>query len=320
MFTANRFRRFDLGQKAVQGVLDKSLVGALVSIASVTLMAVLVISELLAYIKVDTSSHMAVADFHEHDAVTARLHATFPFVECKDLEVVTDHPQGGVPNSEAVSIHKRPASKAERYPFQPQGGGLGCTLDGTATVERAAGTIVIHVMHHDPSRVIFTGRFLARTKGETRSGPKAVAGQNMTHKIHDFGFGPPVKGPVGVGRNSLARSTFVSEEGSGLVKYSLKVVPISHRRMHGAEVNTHTYSSNVAFVPEAAVLQDLSSSSLLLGVEFSYDFTSVMVKYTDARRSMFELITSVCAIVGGIYTVSGLFVRGLQVVSPKKHD
>lgn len=46
-------------------------------------MAVLVISELLAYIKVDTSSHMAVADFHEHDAVTARLHATFPFVECQ---------------------------------------------------------------------------------------------------------------------------------------------------------------------------------------------------------------------------------------------
>lgn len=53
-----------------------------VTIASVTLMVVLVLSELLAYIKVDTASHMAVADFHEHDTVTARLHVTFPFVEC----------------------------------------------------------------------------------------------------------------------------------------------------------------------------------------------------------------------------------------------
>lgn len=51
-------------------------------------MVVLVLSELLMYIKVDTTSHMAVADVHEHDVVTARLHATFPFIECKgELEV-----------------------------------------------------------------------------------------------------------------------------------------------------------------------------------------------------------------------------------------
>lgn len=54
-----------------------------VTIASVLLMGVLVLSELLMYVKVDTTSHMAVADVHEHDLVTARLHATFPFVECK---------------------------------------------------------------------------------------------------------------------------------------------------------------------------------------------------------------------------------------------
>ena len=55
---------------------------AAVTIASVTLMSVLVISELVAYIKVDTSSHMAVSDFHDHEAVTVRLRATFPFIEC----------------------------------------------------------------------------------------------------------------------------------------------------------------------------------------------------------------------------------------------
>lgn len=47
------------------------------------LMTVLVFSEVVMYVKVDTASHMAVADFHDHDAVTARLHITFPFVECK---------------------------------------------------------------------------------------------------------------------------------------------------------------------------------------------------------------------------------------------
>lgn len=54
-----------------------------VTVASVTLMALLFLSELLLFIKVETSSHMAVADFHDHDAVTARLHVTFPYVSCK---------------------------------------------------------------------------------------------------------------------------------------------------------------------------------------------------------------------------------------------
>lgn len=233
---------------------------------------------------------------------------------------MTDHPLGGVARSEAVVVDSRPASKADRKPFQPIADGSGCTLDGTVNVERAAGSIVVHVMHHDPSRIILLGNFLATTRGESRSGPTAVAGQNVTHKIHDFGFGPPVKGSVGAGRNSLAGTTFVSEEGAGVVKYSLKVVPISHQRMHGAEVNTHTYSSNIAFVREDDAVRDLSSPTLILGAEFSFDFTPVMVRYTDTRRSMFELITSICAIVGGIYTVSGLLVRGVQKVSRKKHD
>ena len=38
---------------------------------------------MLMFVKVDTSSHMAVADFHDHDAVTARLHVTFPYIGCK---------------------------------------------------------------------------------------------------------------------------------------------------------------------------------------------------------------------------------------------
>lgn len=53
-----------------------------VTMVSVTLMTVLFLSELLLFIKVDTSSHMAVADFHEHDAVSIRLHVTFPYIEC----------------------------------------------------------------------------------------------------------------------------------------------------------------------------------------------------------------------------------------------
>lgn len=45
-------------------------------------MTVLFLSELVLFIKVDTTSQMAVADFHEHDAVSVRLYVTFPHVDC----------------------------------------------------------------------------------------------------------------------------------------------------------------------------------------------------------------------------------------------
>lgn len=237
-----------------------------------------------------------------------------------DLEVQADHPRGGVGNSDAITVDRRPASKKYRKQFKPTGSGLGCTLDGTVEVERAAGSIVVHVMNHDPARLVLMRGFLTSTKGEMRNGPKGVAGPNVTHEIHDFGFGPAVAGPVGQRRNSLAGSTFVAQEGAGIVKYSLKVVPISHQRMYGAEVNTHTYSANVAFASESSTMQAVSPSSILIGIEIAYEFTPIMVRYTDTRKSMFEFLTSVCAIVGGIYTVSGLLVRGLQGIASKKQD
>ena len=219
-----------------------------------------------------------------------------------------------------MAVDLRPASRVDRKPFQQKGGVSGCTLDGTVEVERAAGTIIVKILNHDPSRIVLKNGYLTTTRGEARTGAKGVAGQNVTHTIHDFGFGPPISGSVGEGRNSLAGNKFVAEEGSGLVKYSLKVVPISHQRMYRAEVKTHTYSANVAFVSEAVAAKDVAAPTLLLGVEFSYDFTPVMVRYTDTRKSMLEFITSVCAIIGGVHTVSGLLVRGIQGVSRKKLD
>lgn len=164
--------------------------------------------------------------------------------------------------------------------------------------------------------------FVGMTKGEKRTGPQGVAGANVTHKIHDFGFWPTTgSGASGLGRgNPLAGTVFVSEEGAGQVRYSLKVVPITHQRLYGHEVKTHTYSSNVAFVNEDEAMRATVLSKQWLGVDFEYDFSPVMVRYTETRKSMFEFLTSVYAIVGGIYTVSGLFVQGVQGVSKKKHD
>jgi len=43
-----------------------------------------------------------------------------------------------------------------------------------------------------------------------------------------------------------------------------------------------------------------------LGVFFNYELSPLMVKYTETRVSFAHFVTSLCAIIGGVFTVAGL--------------
>ena len=40
------------------------------------------------------------------------------------------------------------------------------------------------------------------------------------------------------------------------------------------------------------------------GIHFFYDFYPIMVEYAEKKPTLLQFLTSVCAIVGGIFTVS----------------
>jgi hypothetical protein len=45
---------------------------------------------------------------------------------------------------------------------------------------------------------------------------------------------------------------------------------------------------------------------VLPGVFFIYDISPIMVKFTEKRPSLSYFLTSLCAIVGGVFTVAGI--------------
>jgi hypothetical protein len=59
----------------------------------------------------------------------------------------------------------------------------------------------------------------------------------------------------------------------------------------------------------------------MLGVFFLYDFSPIMVKFTETRRSFTHFLTGVCAIIGGVFTVAGIIdsflYHGLRSVQTK---
>jgi hypothetical protein len=52
------------------------------------------------------------------------------------------------------------------------------------------------------------------------------------------------------------------------------------------------------------ILQIVSPFLLSLGVHFFYDFYPIAVEYSEKKASFFQFLTSVCAIIGGVFTVS----------------
>lgn len=42
------------------------------------------------------------------------------------------------------------------------------------------------------------------------------------------------------------------------------------------------------------------------GVFFFYDLSPIKVRFKEERRSLLTFLTSACAIVGGVFTVSGI--------------
>ena len=91
------------------------------------------------------------------------------------------------------------------------------------------------------------------------------------------------------------------EGDAGMYQYFLKVVPTNYQQIRGGLVATNQFS-----VTDHFKNVDASAGQHLPGVFFFYDLSPIKVELTERRHSILHFITSVCAIVGGLFTVSGI--------------
>lgn len=121
---------------------------------------------------------------------------------------------------------------------------------------------------------------------------------NLTHHIRHLSFGheyPGIKHPLD--------DTFVAAQDSGLMyQYFVKIVPTTYRKLNGEVVNTNQFS----VTKHKRVVRQVSGEHGLPGVFVLYEFSPMVVQYTENRRSFMHFLTGLCAIVGGIFTVAGL--------------
>lgn len=80
-----------------------------------------------------------------------------------------------------------------------------------------------------------------------------------------------------------------------------QVVPTMYVNLKNTTLATNQYSVTENYREGAA-----GPAKTLPGVFFFYDLSPIKVKIVEASTSFLHFLTSVCAIVGGVFTVSGI--------------
>lgn len=120
---------------------------------------------------------------------------------------------------------------------------------------------------------------------------------NTSHIIHSLGFGEYYPGI----HNPLDNTAKYVTDGSALYQYFVKVVPTIYEYVDGKQIVTNQYSVTQHMRPKNA-----QHSHVVPGVFFMYDLSPIMVHIKQQNKSFVHFLVSICAIVGGVFTVSGL--------------
>ena len=117
---------------------------------------------------------------------------------------------------------------------------------------------------------------------------------NVSHVIHSISFGEPYPSMI----NPLDKTPKIVHQGSGYFQYHIKVVPTRYEPWYGAALDTNQYTYTELF-------RTTSELDKFPAVYFHYEISPIMAKHTQKRRSYSSFLTSLCAIVGGVFAVAG---------------
>jgi len=171
--------------------------------------------------------------------------------------------------------------------------GEGCHVWGTLSVNKVAGNF-----HFAPGKSFQQGHMHVHDLL-----PFGTDKFDLSHTIHKLSFGQAFPGVVNPldGVEVDQRSDQMAKGQTGMFQYFLKVVPTSY-----IDIRNSTIHSNQFSVTENFKGSNIEAGRNLPGVFFFYDLSPIMVAYNEERSSFVHFLTGVCAIIGGIFTVSGI--------------
>ncbi|CAH0404761.1 unnamed protein product [Chilo suppressalis] len=130
--------------------------------------------------------------------------------------------------------------------------------------------------------------------------PFSSSAFNTTHTINHLSFGSNIKSGNTAPLDGVIG---LAKEGAVMFQYYLKIVPTMFVKLDKSVLHTNQFS----VTRHQKSVSNVNSESGMPGAFFSYELSPLMVKYTEKERSIGHFATNICAIIGGVFTVAGIF-------------
>jgi len=287
---------------------EPTMSGAMVSLVSTLIMAILFITEFNEFLKVQTVSEMFIDINRGGEKLFVNVDLEFPRFPCEVISLDAQDVMGTHHVNVAGNLVKRRINKDgvayEEYHDVPGAPDMakvkesftkqeGCKLMGSIEVNKVPGNF--HVSSH--AYQYYLGEIYVQNQ---------ITTLDLSHKINHVSFGTdedlkeikkkfnkgvlnPLDG-VEVIKNENLKSVGV------MTQYYISVVPTTYQDLGGKELYVHQFTVN--------------SNSLetynVPAVYFRYDLSPVTVKFSLKKESFFHFLVQICAIIGGIFTVAGI--------------
>jgi len=334
---ATKLRRFDVYSKVHDDYRIKTKSGGLISIASLTTIIFLFLSDLDTYLTVEVVDHIKV-DTTLNQKLPIGVNITFPRIRCEEVSVDSVDSVGHSQIDASEGLVKLPLD-ANGYPIEDniaarQGKCLPCleaadfypdmccnTCSDLKEAYRKVGLPYYHLLdtaqqcstaigcqvHGDILVSKVSGNVhVALGRSRVRNGKhvhefniKEVSdGFNTSHTINRIAFGETVAGVT----SPLEGATKIVRRGSYMFHYYIKLVPTSFESRQRT-VYTHQYSVTDTYQNAMVRKGELLG---LPGVFFVYEFTPFLVQKVERSYPFSHFVTSQLAVIGGVFTVAGM--------------
>ncbi|KAJ8025946.1 Endoplasmic reticulum-Golgi intermediate compartment protein 1 [Holothuria leucospilota] len=264
-------RRLDVYRKIPKDLTQPTYAGAAVSVISALFISFLLLSEFYYFVKPEVVSELYVDNPGEVERLNVRVNISLTRLQCSYI---------GLDIQDDMGRHE--VGYVDNTVKEPINGGAGCRFQSSFTVNKVPGNF--HVSTHavgmnQPQRIDFA------------------------HIIHEITLGTDIqnKSLQAAAFNPLADKDHSGAKADQSHDYYLQIVPTVYKDLYGNEEISYQYT--YAYKSYGAHGHGGRS---IPAIWFRYEISPITVKYHEKRAPFYTFITTVCAIVGGTFTVAGI--------------
>ncbi|KAM3727096.1 Endoplasmic reticulum-Golgi intermediate compartment protein [Dirofilaria immitis] len=278
-------KRFDIYRKVPRDLTQPTTIGAVISVVCISFILFMVINDLLSFLTLEVRSELFVDDPGREGRIEVQLNISLPYLPCYYIGVDIQDDNG---RHEVGFVHN-----TEKIPI----GNGGCRFEGKIEISKVPGNFHI----------------------STHAADKQPETYDMRHTIHSVIFGDDITeiSQIFGSFNPLKDREALQTDGTFTHDYILKIVPSVYVDING---NTK-YSYQYTYAHKEYVTYH-HSGKLMPALWFRYELQPITVKYTERRQPFYTFITSICAVVGGTFTVAGIIDSSLFSLTElyRKHE